>query len=341
MVPEKFKDRPLVLIADDDPAMRLLAKAALEQAHFATADSEDGFQALVAFRELQPDIVLLDLMMPEMDGFTACRELRRQPGGDTVPILVITGRDDEDAIKRAYEAGATDFIHKPINWTILGHRVRYMVRAGRTFAELKGAEEALQRSLADIRRTLNETVDALATATELRDPYTAGHQKRVAQLSSAIAAKLGLAEERINGLKVMGFLHDIGKIVVPAEFLNRPGGLSEYEKNIVKAHAQAGYDILKNIDFPWPVAQAILQHHERLDGSGYPTHLQGEEIILEARILAVADVVEAMVSHRPYRPSLQMEQALAEITQNRGTLYDAEVVDACLELFTKDAFNFD
>jgi len=175
----------------------------------------------------------------------------------------------------------------------------------------------------------------------MRDPYTAGHQNRVAEIACMIAEEMGLPKDRIEGIRVMGFLHDIGKIVVPAEILSKPGKLSEYEFHIIKAHSQAGYDILKGIELPWPVATAIIQHHERLDGSGYPQGLSGDEIILEARILCAADVLEAMASHRPYRPALGIEKALDEIAQRKGTVYDSEVVDACLRLFVEKGLRWE
>ncbi|OPY66447.1 MAG: Cyclic di-GMP phosphodiesterase response regulator RpfG [Syntrophorhabdus sp. PtaU1.Bin050] len=207
--------------------------------------------------------------------------------------------------------------------------------------ERKLAEEALRTSIASLRRTLDGTVKALATTIEMRDPYTAGHQNRVAEIACMIAEEMGLPKDRIEGIRVMGFLHDIGKIVVPAEILSKPGKLSEYEFHIIKAHSQAGYDILKGIELPWPVATAIIQHHERLDGSGYPQGLSGDEIILEARILCAADVLEAMASHRPYRPALGIEKALDEIAQRKGTVYDSEVVDACLRLFVEKGLRWE
>ena len=203
------------------------------------------------------------------------------------------------------------------------------------------AEQALKESLGNMRKTLDGTVKALATTIEMRDPYTAGHQKRVAQLSCAIGRKMGFGEEFIDGLAVMGFLHDIGKIIVPAEILSKPGALNEFEFNIIKAHAQAGYNILRDIEFPWPVGVATIQHHERLNGSGYPHGISGKMIITEARILAVADVVEAMATHRPYRPALGFEKALDEIDRNKGELYDPEVVDVCRSLFLEDKFTFE
>ncbi|MBP1734701.1 MAG: putative signaling protein [Deltaproteobacteria bacterium] len=205
----------------------------------------------------------------------------------------------------------------------------------------KRAEEALKKSVESLKRTLDGTVDALSTTLEMRDPYTAGHQKRVALIACKIAEEMGLSENHIEGIRVMGFLHDIGKIVVPAEILSKPGKINEYEFHIIKAHSQVGYDILKGIELPWPVALATIQHHERLDGSGYPQGLKGDQIILEARILAVADVLEAMASHRPYRPALGLDKALEEISLKKGTFYDPEVVDACLRLFVDKGFRYE
>ena len=207
--------------------------------------------------------------------------------------------------------------------------------------ERKCAEEALKKSVESLKRTLDGTVDALSTTLEMRDPYTAGHQKRVALIACKIAEEMGLSKDQIEGIRVMGFLHDIGKIVVPAEILSKPGKINEYEFHIIKAHSQVGYDILKGIELPWPVATATIQHHERLDGSGYPQGLKGDQIILEARILAVADVLEAMASHRPYRPALGLDKALDELSQKKGTVYDTEVVDACLRLFVDKGFRYE
>jgi len=203
---------------------------------------------------------------------------------------------------------------------------------------LKKTSRKLQESREKIRKALYGTVRALASALEMRDPYTAGHQKRVTQLACALAKEMGLPEEQIEGLQVAATLHDIGKITTPAEILSRPAKLSTHEMALVRDHAPASADILRDVEFPWPVAKIILQHHERLDGSGYPAGLKGEEILLEARILAVADVVEAMASHRPYRPALGIDRALEEISQKKGILYDPLVADACIKLFSGNNF---
>jgi putative nucleotidyltransferase with HDIG domain len=181
---------------------------------------------------------------------------------------------------------------------------------------------------------------AFSSAMELRDPYTAGHQRRVTELALAIAQEMGLSGEQLKGLQVASLLHDIGKgLVVPAEILSKPGQLTVWEMALIKIHPQAGYEVLKKVDFPWPVAEIVHQHHERLDGSGYPQGLKDKDILLEAKIIAVADVVEAMSSHRPYRPSLGTEKALEEIEAQKGVLYDPQVVEACLRVFAR-GFSF-
>ncbi len=202
------------------------------------------------------------------------------------------------------------------------------------------ADAALRESLLHLRRMVEETVNALAVTAEKKDPYTAGHQERVVTLATAISRLLGLSEDRIEGVRIAAMVHDIGKIYVPAEILAKPAQLSELEFGMVRGHSQFGADILENIDFPWPIAKAVLQHHERLDGSGYPKGLKNGEICLEARILAVADVVESMCSHRPYRAKFGCGQALDEIKAGRGILYDEAVVDACAQLFA-DGYKFD
>jgi PAS domain S-box-containing protein/putative nucleotidyltransferase with HDIG domain len=211
----------------------------------------------------------------------------------------------------------------------------------RDITDRQRVQETLKRTVEKLKKTVQATVRALTSALEMRDPYTVGHQKRVTDLACAMAQELGFSEERIEGMRIIGFLHDIGKIAVPAEILTKPGKIGEHEFNIIKTHAEAGYNILKEIDFPCDVAKIVAQHHERLNGSGYPQGLSGSEILLEARILAVADVVEAMSSHRPYRPGLGTEAALKEITAKKGILYDPEVVDVCVKLFTEKGFTFE
>jgi len=203
----------------------------------------------------------------------------------------------------------------------------------RDITDRKRAEVELKQSVDKFRLALEATIQAMGLTIEMRDPYTAGHQRRVSRLACAIAREMEIAPNQINGLRMAGDIHDIGKIYIPAEILSKPGQLTDIEFTIIKTHPQVGFDILKSIDFPWPVAQIVLQHHERMNGSGYPSGLKGDEILIDARILCVADVVEAMSSHRPYRPSHGIERALEEIEARSGQLYDPSVVRACLRLF--------
>jgi putative nucleotidyltransferase with HDIG domain len=200
--------------------------------------------------------------------------------------------------------------------------------------------QGMKQEYRKLQRVIDGIIYAISLVVETRDPYTAGHQRRVAELARAIAGELSLSEWQSLGVHVAGLLHDIGKIAVPSEILSKPGKINQYEFSIIKSHCRVGWEILQRIDFPWPVTKAVLQHHERLDGSGYPEGLMGDNIVLEAKILGVADVVEAMSSHRPYRPALGLGAALQEISQGSGALYDAEVVAACLRLLkTELEFN--
>jgi PAS domain S-box-containing protein len=205
-------------------------------------------------------------------------------------------------------------------------------------SEKKRAEKQIQRYIEQLRTAVMSTVEVATNLSEMRDPYTAGHERRVAEISAAIGAELGFDGPRIEGLRIAGHLHDVGKITIPSEILSKPGKLSPIEFQLIQGHALAGYDVLKNVEFPWPVAQIALQHHERMDGSGYPQGLKGDAILLEARIMSVADVVEAMSSHRPYRPGLGVDKALAEIERGRGIAYDPVVADACLKLFREKGY---
>lgn len=195
-----------------------------------------------------------------------------------------------------------------------------------------------KKSVDQLRKALVDTIQAIASIVESRDPYTAGHQRRVADLAAAIAAEMGLSVELIEGLRMAGVIHDIGKVSVPSDILNMPRKLTDIEFSLIKTHAKSGYEMVKDIEFPWPIARMILEHHERINGSGYPNGLTGDKLLLESRILAVADVVEAMATHRPYRAALSLDVAMDEITKNRGVIYDPDAVDACLRLFREKGY---
>jgi PAS domain S-box-containing protein/putative nucleotidyltransferase with HDIG domain len=211
---------------------------------------------------------------------------------------------------------------------------------GEDISERRQTKQELQESFEKLHKTMDAMVNALASTVTIRDPYTANHQKKVTQLACAIAEEMGLTDQQVEWIRMAASVHDIGKINVPIEFLSKPGSLNDIEYDMVKTHPHVGYEILKMIEFPWTMVQAVLQHHERMDGSGYPQGLKGDEILLEARILGVADVVDAISSHRPYRAAFDIEKALEEIEKNKGIFYDSHVVDACLKLFKEKGFSF-
>lgn len=217
---------------------------------------------------------------------------------------------------------------------------RAVLGIAQDIGERRKAQEEIDRYIARLERTVLGTLEAVSAMVELRDPYTSGHERRVGDLAAAIGQEMGLDAHVVKGLRLTGFVHDIGKISAPAEILSKPAALTPMEFEFIKGHAQSGYDVLKRVDFPWPVAEVILQHHERLDGSGYPRGLRGEEILPEARIISVADVVEAMANHRPYRAGLGLDAALAEIEAGSGTRYDARACAACLALFRDRGYRF-
>lgn len=220
-------------------------------------------------------------------------------------------------------------------------RVNGFMGVTRNITERKIAEQKIAQSFKDLRNLLEASIQAMGKATEIKDPYTAGHQRRVGILSYEISKRMKLTEEQCEGVRLAAAIHDFGKIYVPAEILSKPGILSENELCIIKSHPEVGFDILKTIDFPWPIAKIVLQHHERINGSGYPNGIKGDDISIEAKIISVADVVEAMASHRPYRPALGLKEAIKEIKKNRGILYDPKIVDICIDIITSPNFKFE
>jgi len=224
---------------------------------------------------------------------------------------------------------------------LIGGQIKGKIIVYQDITKRKQAEQQVKQGYEKLQRTMEATIYTISKIIETRDPYTAGHQDTVSQLAVAIAQEMKLPEDKIEGIRIAALVHDIGKINIPAEILSKPSKLNEMEFSLIKNHPKVGYDILRKIDFSWPVAKIVLQHHEKIDGSGYPQGLKDEKILLEAKIIGVADVVEAMSSHRPYRPSLGIDKALEEIFQNKGILYDPEVVDVCLKLFKEKSFKFE
>lgn len=333
-----------IVIVDDHPNNLRVLSGILQQAGYKVRPALDGEVALKSIEAGPPDLILLDIRMPGMDGYEVCRQLKGRERTREIPVIFISALQDVDDKLAAFQAGGVDYISKPFQMEEVLARVRTHLKLYRLQRDLQAMAEdrarELNRTLESLHESreqyahaLEQTIQAVSLTIEKRDPYTAGHQWRVSRIAAEIAREMGMAPERLEGLRLAAMIHDIGKIYVPVEILNRPGRLSELEFNLIRTHPDVGYEIVRTIRSPWPLAETVRQHHERIDGSGYPQGLKGDDILLEARILAVADVVEAMASHRPYRAALGLDAALAEIRRGYGTIYDAEAAAACLRLF--------
>lgn len=451
---------PTILIVDDEARMRTSLARLLRNTGYAPDQASGGKQACGLISEKSYDLLLLDLMMPDMGGLEVMEYV--QSHSPKTLVIILTGFASAESAVDCLKKGAYDYLKKPFEVEELTRRVEHaldqkrlqieeeelhlqrdyfqqlfenspdaivlldaedhILKVNRSFEKIfqytsaeiemhslnevivpenmrseadqlsqkaqsmgsvhtesrrrrkdgnlvdvsilgypiqhkdrqigvygiysditqrKRSEEQLQGTLEKLRKAMGATISAMAATVEVRDPYTAGHQQRVANLARAIAQTIGLSDEEVDGIRMAGAIHDLGKITVPAEILSKPGRITDVEFSLIKTHPLIAYDILKEIDFPWPVADIVYQHHERLDGSGYPQGLSGDQICLEARILSVADSVEAIASHRPYRPALGLDTALEWITEKRDVFYDNRVVDACLKLFQENLFSFD
>jgi putative nucleotidyltransferase with HDIG domain len=277
------------------------------------------------------EVVVLDLSLPDSQGIETFSRL--QEAAPRVAVIVLTGNSDTREALRTVEAGAQDYLVKGrVDGEVLTRSIDYARSRKESELQLRASQAQLKESNKQLVEMVYEVAEAMGRVVEARDPYTQGHQERVARVAKLIAQDMGLPEADVNAVEMAGLVHDIGKMCIPAEILSRPGSLSEVEKGLIRQHPQSSYDILKDIAFPWPVADIALQHHERMDGSGYPRGLTGEQTLLAARILAVADVVEAMSSHRPYRPALGLDVAMAELNEH-PTLYDPQVAASCTRLY--------
>jgi putative two-component system response regulator len=324
--------KPRILIVEDEAVIaKDIAETLLANGYETCGMAMTSRDAIDKAISLQPDLVLIDIVLDSAkDGIQTAAAIRKEID---VPIIYLTAHTNDTILKRAKVTQPYGYLIKPFEDRELQTTIEIALYKHSTEKKLKESFDRLQGAL-------EATVTALATAVETRDPYTAGHQRRVAQLACAIARELQLPTDSIAAIRTAAIIHDIGKIHIPAEILGKPAKLTEPEFEIVQSHAQIGYNILKNIEFPWPVARIVLQHHERLDGSGYPQGLTDDDILQEAQIIAVADVTEAMLSHRPYRPAHSLVTTLKEITQMKGKLYNPEVVDACVRLFNEKKFEF-
>jgi len=342
--PLRIKDRMIVLGIARDISRRKKVEQAL-------SESEEKYRTLIselpialALHDMEGNIREVNQAMVERYGY-AKEELLKLNIGDLDPDSI--GRKDHQILwKRLAGNKIKHFIsrHRRKDGTFFPVRItlsalelsgkKYLLGLAEDITTLKDYQQRLEKNL-------NAIIEAIAKIMDTRDPYTAGHQQRVAQLASRIAQELRLSRKEQEAVKIAAALHDIGKIGIPSEILTKPATLNEVEFSLIKKHPEIGYDILKDIDFAYPIAQIVLQHQERMDGSGYPHQLKDKDILLEAKIIGVADVVEAMSSHRPYRPALPIEEALAEISKNKGILYEAKVVEACIRLFKEKGFSFE
>ena len=371
---------PIILCVDDEAVNLSLLEAILVRNDYQVICVSNGIDALLKIKSQPIDLVIMDVTMPGMDGLDVCRKIKEDQKINDIPIILVTGLSSHEDRVRGIEVGVEDYFTKPFNKTALLARIKILLKVKKLGDERKHAEEALQKAhddleslvklrtaelakaneilqmdiaermkvdeklqntLNSLRKAVSMTIQVLVAAVDARDPYTAGHQRRAANLARAIATEMGFSPEKVEGIRMAGYIHDIGKLSIPAEILSKPTKLSEIEFALIKEHSRSGYEILKDVESPWPLAEMVYQHHERMDGSGYPRKLQGNAIIIEARILAVADVVEAMASHRPYRPSLGIDLALAEIEKNRGIIYDDDVVGACVIMFREKGFKLE
>jgi response regulator RpfG family c-di-GMP phosphodiesterase len=323
--------RKRVLIVDDEFDIVNILRQGVINAGYEGLGACSGEEALDILKNIQVDVLVSDIQMPGMNGLELVGRVKALYDID---VIVMTGFTADFTYENIIARGAADFVQKPVSLREFNARVKRVLVERSTRIERNHATLALKENLEKFQRAMEGIIQAIAATVEMRDPYTAGHQARVAGIACAIGQAMGLAEDRVYGLRMAAVLHDVGKIAVPAEILSRPGQLTALEYGIIKNHPQYGYDILKKIEFPWPLATIVLQHHERMNGSGYPQGLKGDEIILEARILAVSDVLETIASHRPYRPSLGINHAIFELRQNRGILYDEEVVDSSIEMIS-------
>lgn len=331
-----------VLVVDDEKSIRLTLCAFLRLEGYEAFDASDAHEAIEIVNNNAIDVVVTDIVMPGISGVDLINDIRAV--SKDIRIIVMTGEPTLETAVQSVQRGASDYLSKPFRRNdflrIVGNaaQMKTMIdekkRLEKQNIEYQHHLEEMVRERTDaLRRATIGIVNLLSQVVEFRDPYTSGHQRRVGNLAARIAEEMNLEKSTIENLRIIGYIHDIGKVAIPAEILSKPGRLTSPEIELLKSHSECGYEMVKKVDLPSYFADAVHQHHERLDGSGYPNHLKGDEISIESYILMVADVVEAMELHRPYRPSLGQESALSEIQSNRGVLYHPKVVDACLRLF--------
>ena len=334
---QSSNEKRKILIVDDEPSVLRMLERIIKKIQGECTLASSAEEARGILKEEAFDLILCDIRLPGESGMDLISHI--VSGYPETAFIMVSGVDDPDVAEKALEIGAYGYIIKPFQVNEVIINVSSALRRQGLETEkriyLEKLEQLVAERTAKLQETLEGVIRTISLTVESRDSYTAGHQTRVAKLACTLADQMGCPVDQIKGIRMAGMIHDLGKISIPSGILSKPGRLSDIEFSLIKTHPQVGYDILKKIDFPWPVAQVVYQHHERIDGSGYPRGLRGNEILLEAKIMAVADVVEAMGSHRPYRPALGVEKALEEISKGGGKIYDPEVVDACTAVLSE------
>lgn len=332
-------DKPKIFILEDELITAESIRASLiRNGYIVTGIARSGETALKELEKDLPHLVLVDIRLTgSMDGIETARLINERFG---IPVIYLSAFADKDILEKAKQTESYGYLIKPFNDKELSSNIEIAIYKHNSERLVRESEEKYRELYDKQRRTLRGIIEAMAIVVETRDPFTAGHQHRVSELAAAIAREMERPEDVLEGTIVAAGIHDIGKLGVPSELLSKPSRLSEIEFQLIMTHSRAGYDILKNIDFPWPIAEIVYQHHEKINGTGYPRGLTSKDILMEARIITVADVTEAIASHRPYRPQLGVDVALKELSACRGELYDADVVDTCIKLFNRKGFKF-
>ncbi len=333
-------ERNKILIVEDELITAEIISTHLKDRGYTISGMVDSGEAAIDSVEKDPPaLVLMDIRLHgNLDGIEAAHRIQERLD---IPVIYLTAYSDTEILKRAAGTAPYGYLIKPFDDRELVSNIEIALQKHHSDQLLRESELQLQITNENLLVTMHGIIQAMGAIVEIRDPYTAGHQRRVARLAGEIGRVAGLKDEAIEGLVLASAIHDIGKIGVPSEILSKPAKLSETEFEIVKTHSKAGFDIIRNIEFPWPIAEIVYQHHEKVNGSGYPRGLSGNNILVETKILVVADVVEAISSHRPYRPALGIEKALNELSDNRGVLYDPDAVDMCMMLFKEQNFDLE
>ncbi len=322
-----------ILVVEDEAIVAMDIEAVLQDLGYTVVGTAaTGEEAIRKAREQHPDLVLMDIRLRgEMDGIEAARQIRAQAA---IPIVYLTAFADEEIIARAKLTEPFGYILKPFQARELHSNIEMALYK-------QAMENRLRESRDSLERSLRGTVDTIARLVEMRDPFIKKHHQRVMRLAVAIAMRMGLAGDRIEGIRLAATIHDLGLVRLPFELLSKRGALTAAENRLYETHPEVGYEVLQDIDFPWPVAAIVRQHHENLDGSGFPAHLKGAEILLESRIVNVANTVDRMVSGRPQQAPVGIEQALQWLIDNQGKLFDADVVAQCVRLFREKNFQLE